>query len=114
MRSQSRHDSIGCWRLIICRSWGTLGLDAGVNEQPITTPTPAQPALVSIEKTPSLEPYGAFSALSRTCPLGTDRVELVNEDDRGLLLLRQGEGVAHELRAVADEHLDQLRAAGAP
>ena len=27
-----------------------------------------------------------------------------------LLLLREGERVAHELRAVADEHLDQLRA----
>ena len=37
-------------------------------------------------------------------------VELVDEDDRGGFFFRKGEAVTHELGAVADEHLDELRA----
>lgn len=39
---------------------------------------------------------------------GADGVQLVDEDDGGRLLLREREGVAHELRAVTDEHLHEL------
>mmetsp|Transcript_9208 Transcript_9208/g.35846 ORF Transcript_9208/g.35846 Transcript_9208/m.35846 type:complete len:340 (-) Transcript_9208:62-1081(-) len=45
----------------------------------------------------------------RVEPLGADRVDLVDEDDRGRLLLGQSEGVAHEFSAVADEHLHEER-----
>ena len=41
--------------------------------------------------------------------LGSDGVDLIDEDDRGRLLLGQGERVPHELGAVADEHLHQQR-----
>ncbi len=40
-----------------------------------------------------------------------DRVELVDEDDRGRLLLGLLEEVAHARRADADDHLDELRRA---
>ena len=42
--------------------------------------------------------------------LGADGVDLVDEDDAGALLFGESERVAHELGAVADKHLDQLRA----
>jgi len=37
-------------------------------------------------------------------------VELVDEDDGGGFLFGEGEAVADQLCAVADEHLDELRA----
>ena len=37
-------------------------------------------------------------------------VELVDEDDRGGFFFREGETVTDQLGAVADEHLDELRA----
>ena len=42
-------------------------------------------------------------------PLGANGIQLVDEDDRRRLLLGQREGVSHQLGAVSDEHLDQLR-----
>jgi hypothetical protein len=42
--------------------------------------------------------------------LRPNRIQLINEDNRRRLLLRQGERIAHQLRPVADEHLDELRA----
>lgn len=42
--------------------------------------------------------------------LGAHGVELVDEDDRWRFLLREREAVAHELRSVSNEHLDQLGA----
>ena len=42
--------------------------------------------------------------------LAADRVDLVHEDDRGRVLLRLLEKVAHARRADADEHLDEVRA----
>mmetsp|Transcript_6297 Transcript_6297/g.18868 ORF Transcript_6297/g.18868 Transcript_6297/m.18868 type:complete len:332 (+) Transcript_6297:939-1934(+) len=39
-----------------------------------------------------------------------NRVDLVDENDRRGLLLGQRESVAHQLGAIADEHLHQLRA----
>ena len=46
-----------------------------------------------------------FQRFQVSSPLGSDGVELVDEDDGGRLLLGEREGVAHELRAVSDEHL---------
>ena len=42
--------------------------------------------------------------------LAADRVDLVDEDDRGRLLLRGLEQVAHARRADADEHLHEVGA----
>jgi hypothetical protein len=41
--------------------------------------------------------------------LCADGIELVDEDDGRRLLMREGEGVSHELRTVTDEHLHELR-----
>jgi hypothetical protein len=43
-------------------------------------------------------------------PLRPNRVQLIDKDNSRRLLLRQREGVPHQLRPVADEHLDELRA----
>src|SRR5437660_1270773 len=45
----------------------------------------------------------------RTRSRAADRVELVDEDDRGRLLARGLEQVAHASRADADEHLHEVR-----
>ncbi len=42
--------------------------------------------------------------------LAADGVDLVDEDDRGCLLLRSGEQVAHAGRADSDEHLHEVGA----
>mmetsp|Transcript_31688 Transcript_31688/g.75269 ORF Transcript_31688/g.75269 Transcript_31688/m.75269 type:complete len:334 (+) Transcript_31688:294-1295(+) len=52
----------------------------------------------------------AVAADVRVEPLGANGVDLVDEDDRRGLLLREQEGVPHQLGAVPDEHLHQLRA----
>eukprot|EP00037_Helgoeca_nana_P025280 m.274576 g.274576 ORF g.274576 m.274576 type:complete len:377 (+) comp26901_c1_seq1:1639-2769(+) len=50
------------------------------------------------------------SGLFRVEPLGSDRVELIDEDDGGRLFLCQRKRITDKLCAVTDEHLDQLRA----
>ena len=57
----------------------------------------------------------AITGLVTTEPLGTDGIDLVDEEDGTLagavldLLLGQIEGIADELGTVADEHLHELR-----
>ena len=51
----------------------------------------------------------SVSSLLGVEPLGADGVQLVDEDDGRRLLLGEGEGVPHELGAVPDEHLHELR-----
>ena len=52
----------------------------------------------------------AIAALFGVEALGADGVELVDEDDGGGFFFGEGEAVAHQLGAVADEHLDELGA----
>ena len=52
----------------------------------------------------------AVPALFAVEAFRADGVELVDEDDGGGFLFGEGEAVADELGAVADEHLDQLGA----
>ncbi len=42
-------------------------------------------------------------------PLRTNRIQLIDKDNRRRLFLRQRESIAHQLRPVADEHLHELR-----
>src|SRR6202041_811768 len=47
---------------------------------------------------------------AQTCAAVTpDRVDLVDEDDAGRVLLALLEQIAHAARADADEHLDEVR-----
>mmetsp|Transcript_1778 Transcript_1778/g.3834 ORF Transcript_1778/g.3834 Transcript_1778/m.3834 type:complete len:429 (-) Transcript_1778:221-1507(-) len=52
----------------------------------------------------------ALAARGGVVALGAHRVDLVDEDDRGRLLFRDAEELAHELRPVAQVLLDELRA----
>ena len=50
----------------------------------------------------------AVAALLAVEPLRAHGVQLVDEDDRGGLLLGEREAVPHKLRSIADEHLHEL------
>ena len=53
--------------------------------------------------------FFAVSNMSRTrAAMAADRVDLVDEDDAGGVLLRLLEHVAHAARTDADEHLDEV------
>mmetsp|Transcript_10214 Transcript_10214/g.23079 ORF Transcript_10214/g.23079 Transcript_10214/m.23079 type:complete len:254 (+) Transcript_10214:126-887(+) len=53
--------------------------------------------------------YLSVAAQLAVKALCSDGVNLVDENDRGTLLLSECEGVTHELRAISDEHLNELR-----
>ena len=50
------------------------------------------------------------TAAETRAALAADGVDLVDEDDRGRLLARGGEQVAHACRADTDEHLHEVGA----
>ena len=50
------------------------------------------------------------AAAEARAAMAADRVDFVDEDDAGRILLRLLEHVAHAARADADEHLDEVRA----
>ena len=50
------------------------------------------------------------AAAEARAAMAADRVDFVDEDDAGRVLLRLLEHVAHAARADADEHLDEVRA----
>ena len=51
-----------------------------------------------------------ISTAEASTPLTADRIDLVNEDDAGGILLGLLEQIANAARADADEHFDELRA----
>ena len=50
-----------------------------------------------------------ITAAQAGAAMASDRVDLVDEDDAGRVLLGLLEHVAHPARADADEHLDEIR-----
>src|SRR5207253_9881745 len=53
------------------------------------------------------------TATQARAAMAADRVDLVDEDDAGGVLLALLEEIAHAARAHADEHLDEVRAGDA-
>mmetsp|Transcript_10758 Transcript_10758/g.33951 ORF Transcript_10758/g.33951 Transcript_10758/m.33951 type:complete len:292 (+) Transcript_10758:2279-3154(+) len=71
------------------------------------------PRVESVELVEQLEHRALDLALAprrRVIPLGADRVDLVNEDDGGSVLVGHAEELAHELGAIAEVLLNELRA----
>ena len=75
------------------------------------TMTPSLPSKPSISTSKLVERLLAFvvTAAEAGAAMTADRVDLVDEDDAGCVLLRLVEHVADAGGADADEHLDEVR-----
>merc|ERR1719421_651036 len=68
-------------------------------------------SIKSVELVEQLE-HGALdltlATAGRIVPFGADRIDLINEDNSGCVLLRHTEQLAHQLRSVSQVLLDEL------